>query len=131
MGLITALIGAIVGGYILINEGWPLHYLLNALNIHPDQYLIVMLLLVGLITGVIAGSSIWGAISGIGVIPVVLILNFLAFRREELIINYMARRIMMIGYDRALFLGVGGFLGGLISGSLRKKDDYILVRIKR
>jgi hypothetical protein len=131
MGLISAIIGAIIGGYILINEGWPLHYLINVLNINPDHYLIVMLLLIGFITGIIAGSSIWGAISGIGVIPAVLILNFLAFKREELIIDYMARRIMMIGYDRILYLGVGGFLGGIISGSLRKKDDYILVRIKK
>ena len=131
MGLIRAVLGAIVGSYIFYNEGWPLHSILEVIPL-PIEYKYPMLIfLVGSVAGLIAGTSIWGIISGIGVFPMALILIYFILPGREFNPGYFKQIIESFGFNRILYLGVGGLIGGLLSASITKSNDYVLLKMKR
>jgi hypothetical protein len=131
MGLIRTTIGAIVGGIILYNEGWPLHYIIVSINLPSGYRLPALLLLIGIVAGFIAGSSLWGIISGIGVFPLAVIYFYVILQGREVTLEYLTVLFQNFGLDKMLYLGLGGFLGGALFSSITKSDDYVLVRIKR
>jgi hypothetical protein len=115
MSLIRAIIGALVGNFIFAMEFWPI-FLLSELV--PEPYsLSAAFLLTGAIMGIISGSSVWGAVSGIFLLAAMY--------------AYWTHLVNNLGLGNFILLIIGGLLGGMIYQSFMEKEDYILVKIKK
>jgi hypothetical protein len=115
MSLIRAIIGALVGNFILMLEFWPV-FLLS--DLVPEPYgLPAAFLLTGATMGVISGSSIWGAVSGIFLLGA--------------IYSYWTHLVNNLNLGNFILLIIGGFLGGMLYKSFSGKEDYVLLKIKK
>ena len=129
MGWMRALLGAVIGTMIFYNEGWPLYFIIRILNLPHGLNSILLYLMIGILVGIISGSTIWGIISSIIIIPVIATLFFNTSGQGS-IIEYIFQFFQRIPLDRIFYLGLGGLIGGAISGSFTG-DDYVILRVKK
>ena len=115
MSLIRAIIGTLVGNFIFAMEFWPI-FLLS--DLVPEPYgLPAAFLLTGAIMGVISGSSVWGAVSGIFLLVA--------------IYAYWTHLVNNLGLGNFTLLIIGGFMGGMLYQSFTGKEDYVLLKIRK
>ena len=130
MGWIRALLGAIIGSMIFHYEGWPLYFIIKIFNLPQGINSILLFLMIGIIVGLISGSTIWGITSSLLLIPVIASLFFNDSAGQGSIIEYILQFFQWITLDRIFYLGLGGMVGGAISGSF-SGDDYVILRVKK
>ena len=87
-----------------------------------------LFILIGISAGLIAGSSIWGALSTLGTIPILFIF-FLS--RGDVSLESVFQSFQSLGVERVLFMIAGGIIGGYLTGQLTGNDEYVLLRIRR
>jgi hypothetical protein len=124
MSLLRAAIGALIGSIIVTMEGMPLRIIIEFLPMSLRVQGIFFL--VGILVGLISGSSIWGAVSGIAVIPTTMLIYGVYYDRPD-----VSLQIMTVGFTNILYLVIGGVIGGLIIKSISGDDDYILVKMRK
>lgn len=126
MGWMRAVIGAVIGIMIMRLEGWPIYLIIEIFNLSSEMNLILLYLVVGILVGILSGSTIWGIISCIILMPsMVLLYSFVT--RSGSIFYYIQRTFQTMPL---LYLGIGGLIGGAISGSLLG-EDYVILKIKK
>ena len=131
MGLIRAIIGAIVGSFIWGTDGFPLTIIIYRLPLSDSLELVAFWLLLGLVVGLISGSSIWGAASSIAIIPLVYIVLPFLFGGTVRSSKYIYGTLVGIGFlEYVFYLLLGAVIGGLISSRFSGQDDYIILRLK-
>ena len=71
LSIIRAIGGSIIVAYMMRMEGWPIQIIVQVL---PMEYRYsAMFILLGIVAGIIAGSSFWGTLSILGAYPVLFI----------------------------------------------------------
>jgi hypothetical protein len=126
MGLIRAIVGSVIGLMILRLEGWPLSLILMIFNFSTEINLILLSILMGILVGLISGSTLWGLVSCILILPSFSVLySFLVFGGSLMYyIQHIFRTLNL------LYIGIGGLIGGAMSGSLLG-EDYVILKVKR
>ncbi|MBN1683392.1 hypothetical protein JW865_07570 [Candidatus Bathyarchaeota archaeon] len=130
MDYIRILIGGLVGSILLIMEGGPLFFIIEALHIPSNYFSLSILFLVGLIAGLISASGTSGAISSLSTIPITFIFYFFAFQSNEQILDYLTRRIQLLETIQIITLIIGGLIGGIITSKLIGKEEKISLKIR-
>jgi hypothetical protein len=126
LSLPRAVIGALVAGFIMRAEGWPLYLVVQYF---PQEYRYnTIFVLIGIFAGLIAGSSFWGALSSLGSIPVLFVF---ILSRGDISIDSVFQSFQSSGVERVFFMIAGGIIGGYLSGKLTGKDEYVLLRFRR
>jgi hypothetical protein len=126
MGLIRAIAGSVIGIMILRLEGWPLSLIIEIFNFSPEINMILLFILVGTLVGLVSGSTLWGITSCVLFIPSIAALYTFVTRGGSLI--YYIQRTFQIMH--LIYIGVGGLIGGSISGSLLG-EDYVILKVRR
>lgn len=130
MGWIRALLGAVIGSMIFYYEGWPLSLIIKIFNLPQGINSFFLFSMIGIIVGLISGSTIWGIISSLMIIPVIAPLLFNVSAGQGSIIEYVLQFFQWVPLDRIFYLGLGGMIGGAISGNF-SGDDYVILRVKK
>jgi hypothetical protein len=132
MGLIRAIIGTIIGFVIWGLDGFPLSILIYIIPLSNPLEQVMFFILLGLVVGLIAGSSIWGAASSIAIIPLTYIVYPFLFGGSVRSLKYIYEEIGRLGgINLVIYLLIGAIIGGIISGRLGGEDDYIIIKLKR
>jgi hypothetical protein len=126
MGFKRAVIGSIIGFLILSNNGWPIRLIIDALSLKGEFSWAANLIGLGIVIGLIAGSSIWGAVSSF----ILIIYHFFISRGFFPSLDSILSNIMDFEVLGLILMIVGGFIGGVISGSLSEEDDYLILRLR-
>jgi hypothetical protein len=84
--------------------------------------------LIGILAGLIAGSSFWGALSSLGTFPVLFIF---VLSRGDISLESIFQSFQSLGVERVVYMIAGGIIGGYLAGQLFGKDEYVLLRFRR
>jgi hypothetical protein len=130
MSLIRAVISSVIGALILRFEGGPIYYIVTALPLSDSLQRAGFWVILGLVVGLISGSSIWGAASSIGVFPFLYIVYPFLFGGTVHSSEYVYNIIERIGVEYIIYLLIGAFIGGYIYKRLSGEDEYIVLRVR-
>ena len=99
------------------------------LDLSYELRIALIFIVIGIISGLIAGSSIWGAVSAIGALPSLFFILYLTGNRDYVTEMFM-QILRNIEFERIVYLYIGGLIGGLISSRFSDEDDYIILRLQ-
>ena len=130
MGLIRVIIATFIGSFMWRSEGWPISPIIFALPLAEKPKGILFVITLGVIVGLIAGSSIWGAVSALAIVPCVYLIMPFLFSGEFGSLEHFFDMLRIIHLEAIFYTILGALIGGTLYSKFTGKDDYLILRIK-